>query len=301
MAIGARITLLGCLILTTAVGSAQAPQPTPPPVAPAQVPAPKTPPEKPAAVKASDAKAAAISAAAAKSATPSEAPVTAGQVAFMESRLADWPQFAKYRAANAALPPPAPGEDRVVFFGASMTEFWGKNGSKFFPGKPYINRGISGQTTAQMVARFRQDVINLHPKVVVILGGTNDIAGNTGMMTPQMTEENWQSMADMAKANGITAIFASITPSTEFWWHRGLKPAEKIRERNAWLKQYCEEHSLIYLDYYAVLTNADGGMRSDLSADDVHSNPKGYELMAPLAQAAIDQALTQQRAQGGAN
>jgi lysophospholipase L1-like esterase len=299
MTMVARMTLLAGLSLAAAAGWAQtASTPVTPP---AKAPAPQTPPAKPAEVKSADAKAAAISAAAAKSATPSDAPVSAGQVAFMEARLADWPQFAKYRAANAALAAPAPGEDRVVFFGASMTEFWGKNGSKFFPGKPYINRGISGQTTAQMVARFRQDVINLHPKAVVILGGTNDIAGNTGVMTPEMTEENWQSMADMAKANGITAIFASITPSTDFWWHRGLKPAEKIRERNAWLKQYCEEHSLIYLDYYAVLVNADGGMRSDLSADDVHANRKGYEVMAPLAQAAIDEALRQQRTQGGTN
>jgi lysophospholipase L1-like esterase len=252
-----------------------------------QTPAPVKPPG----VKSTDAKAAAVSAAAVRSATPSVVPVTAGQFAYMQVRLADWPQLAKYKAADAALPPPAKGEDRVVFYGASMTEFWGRNGSVFFAGKPYVNRGISGQTTAQMVARFRQDVINLHPKVVVILGGTNDVAGNTGIMTPQMTEENWESMADMAKRNGITPIFASITPATDFWWHRGLAPAEKIRERNAWLKKYCEEHSLIYLDYYSVLTNADGGMRSDLSGDGVHANVKGYQVMAPLAQAAIDEAL----------
>jgi len=136
---------------------------------------------------------------------------SAAQIAGMEAKLADWPQLARYRAANAALAPAAEGEGRVVFFGASMTEFWGKNGTKFFPGKPYVNRGISGQTTAQMVVRFRQDVIDLHPKAVVILAGTNDVAGNTGTMTPEMTEDNWQSMADLAKVNGIRVIFSSIT------------------------------------------------------------------------------------------
>jgi lysophospholipase L1-like esterase len=215
----------------------------------------------------------------------------AAHIATMEARLADWPQLKRYRAANAALAPASEGEDRVVFFGASMTEFWGKNGTKFFPGKPYVNRGISGQTTAQMVARFRQDVIDLHPKAVVILAGTNDVAGNTGPMTPEMTENNWRSMADLAKANGIRAIFASITPSTDFWWHKGLKPAEKIRTLNAWLKEYCESQGLTYLDYYATLTDEDGGMKNEFTVDGVHASAKGYAVMAPLAQAAIEKTL----------
>jgi lysophospholipase L1-like esterase len=215
----------------------------------------------------------------------------ARQIAEMQAKLADWPQLEHYRAANAALPPPAPGEDRVVLYGASMTEGWGTHGSSFFPGKPYVNRGIGGQTSAQMVVRFRQDVINLHPKAVVILEGTNDIAGNTGPMTPEMTEDNWKSMADLAKANGIRVIFASITPSTDFPWRRGLHPAEKIRALNAWLKDYCAAQSLTYLDYYSVLTNAEGGMKADLTVDGVHANVKGFEVMAPLAQAAIDKAL----------
>jgi lysophospholipase L1-like esterase len=217
--------------------------------------------------------------------------VTAGQIAEMQAKLADWPQLEHYRAANAALPPPAAGEDRVVFYGASMTEDWGLHGSSFFPGKPYVNRGISGQTSAQMVVRFRQDVIDLHPRAVVILEGTNDIAGNTGPMTPEMTEENWESMADLAKANGIRPIFASITPSTDFPWRRGLHPEEKIRALNAWLKEYCAAHSLVYVDYYSALVNAEGGMKAEFTVDGVHATVKGYEVMGPLAQAAIDKAL----------
>jgi lysophospholipase L1-like esterase len=294
-------TLVSVVLLVATVGGvSQTPNPvspmqTTPPVAQQNAPV-QAPPVDPAAAKAAAAKSAAaaaapVSKAAVKSVMPTGEPVGPKQLAFMRARLADWPQLSRYRAENATLPPPAKGEERVVFFGASMTEFWGKYGSSFFPGKPYVNRGISGQTTAQMVARFRQDVINLHPKAVVILGGTNDIAGNTGQMTPEMTEANWQTMADLARENGIRVIFASLTPSTEFGWHKGLKPAEKIRSLNAWLQGYCSTHSLTYLDYYSVLTNADGGMRVELSADGVHANPKGYTLMAPLAQAAIDKTL----------
>jgi lysophospholipase L1-like esterase len=218
------------------------------------------------------------------------ATATQQQVDALEKKLADWPQLGYYREATAAVPAPAESEQRVVFYGASIVQFWKTRGA-FFPGKPYIDRGISGQTTAQMLVRFRQDVIGLHPKAVVILGGTNDVAGNMGPMTPEMTEGNWQSMAELAKANGIAVIFASITPSTDFPWRRGLKPAEKIRALNAWLKDYCATHGATYLDVYGLLTDEEGGMKEGLSLDGVHPNAKGYALMEPLTQAAIDRAI----------
>jgi lysophospholipase L1-like esterase len=215
---------------------------------------------------------------------------TQQRVDALEKKLADWAQLGYYRDANASVPQPVAGEQRVVFYGASIVEFWKTRGA-FFPGKPYIDRGISGQTTPQMLVRFRQDVIDLHPRAVVILGGSNDIAGNTGPMTPEMTEANWQSMAELAKANGIAVIFASLPPSTDFPWKKGLKPAEKIRALNAWLKEYCARASLTYLDVYSVLTDADGGMKEGISLDGAHPNAKGYALMEPVTQAAIDRAL----------
>jgi lysophospholipase L1-like esterase len=216
--------------------------------------------------------------------------VTQQRVDALEKKLADWAQLSYYRDANATVPERAVGEQRVVFYGASIVEYWKTRGT-FFPGKPYIDRGISGQTTAQMLVRFRQDVINLHPKAVVILGGTNDVAGNMGPMTPEMTEGNWQSMAELAKASGIAVIFASVTPATDFPWRPGLRPAEKIRALNAWLKDYCANHGATYLDVYSVLSDTEGGMKDGLHLDGVHPNAKGYALMEPVTQAAIDRAL----------
>jgi len=137
--------------------------------------------------------------------------------------------------------------------------------------------------------RFRQDVIDLHPAAVVILEGTNDISQNT--MTPQMSEENWQSMAELAKANGIRVVFTSITPVSDFPWHRGLHPGNEIRMLNAWLKEYCASHSLVYVDFYSSLVNAEGGMKADLTVDGVHATPKGYAVMTPLVQVGINQTL----------
>ncbi len=225
---------------------------------------------------------------------PAAETATAKQIATMQAKLADWPQLGRYRAANAALAPAAAGEQRVVFYGDSITDGWGRKAgteSTFFPGKPYVNRGISGQTTPQMVVRFRQDVINLHPAAVVILAGTNDVAGNTGPMTPEMTEDNFRSMADLAKANGIKVILASITPAFDYPWKLGMEPAPKIRALNAWLKAYCEQNSYTYLDYYTALTDDKGGMKPGTSSDGVHPTAQGYAIMEPLAQAAIDKTL----------
>src|SRR5580698_4951933 len=225
-------------------------------------------------------------------AAPPAAVDAAKQIATMETKLADWPQLGRYKAENATLEPVG-GEQRVVFYGDSITDGWGRRPDTgvFFSGKPYVNRGISGQTTPQMVVRFRQDVINLHPAAVVILAGTNDVAGNTGPMTPEMTEDNFRSMIDLAKANGIRVIVASITPAADYPWKPGLTPAGKIRALNNWLQGYCVTHSVTYLDYYSALVGDDGGMKPGISFDGVHPNAEGYAIMGPLAQAAIDKTL----------
>jgi lysophospholipase L1-like esterase len=224
---------------------------------------------------------------------PATDAATAKEIADMKAKLNDWPQLNRYSAENAALAPVAAGEQRVVFYGDSITDGWGRRPETgtFFPGKPYVNRGISGQTTPQMVVRFRQDVIDLHPAAVLILAGTNDIAGNTGPMTPEMTEDDFRSMADLAHANGIKVILASITPAFDYPWKHGMEPAPKIRAINAWLKDYSEQHGYTYLDYFTSLTDSEGGMKPGISFDGVHPNAKGYAIMAPLAQAAIDKTL----------
>jgi lysophospholipase L1-like esterase len=142
-----------------------------------------------------------------------------------------------------------------------------------------------------MVVRFRQDVINLHPAAVLILAGTNDVAGNTGPMTPEMTEDNFRSMIDLAKANGIRVIVASITPAADYPWKKGLEPAPRIKAINSWLQGYCVNHSVTYLDYYSALVDTNGGMKPGTSFDGVHPNASGYAIMTPLAQAAIDKTL----------
>jgi lysophospholipase L1-like esterase len=220
----------------------------------------------------------------------------AKQIATMEKKLDDWPQLGRYRAENAALAAPAAGEKRVVFYGDSITDGWGRrpNTGTFFPGKPYVNRGISGQTTPQMVVRFRQDVIDLKPAAVVILAGTNDVAGNTGPMTPEMTMENFASMIDLAKANGIKVIVTSITPAYDYPWKKGMEPAEKIKALNAMLKAYCDAHGVTWVDYYSALVDEKGGMKDGTSFDGVHPNAAGYAIMGPLAQAGIDKALGKQ-------
>jgi lysophospholipase L1-like esterase len=213
------------------------------------------------------------------------------QILHMQVQLADWANLERYRAENATLPPPADNEQRVVFYGDSITDAWGRRAGTFFPGKPYVNRGISGQTTPQMLVRFQQDVIHLHPAVVVILAGTNDIAGNTGPSTPGMIEDNFVSMAAIAKQSGIKVVIASILPAYAYPWKPGVQPAGEIRDLNRWLQDFCSREGLVYLDYYTKLADDRGGMRPGLSFDGVHPTAQGYDLMAPLAENAIAQAL----------
>jgi lysophospholipase L1-like esterase len=208
----------------------------------------------------------------------------------MKLELQDWAQLGRYRAADLALPATEPG--RVVFYGDSITDAWVQNGGKFFPGKPYVNRGISGQTTPQMLVRFRQDVVQLHPEAVVILAGTNDIAGNTGQTTSEMIEDNFRTMTEVARANGIRVILASTTPVAKYPWRPEVQdPAEKIETLNAWLKDYCVQEKLTYLDYWTAMAGPDGGMKPGISMDGVHPNANGYAIMEPLAEAAIGETM----------
>ncbi len=217
--------------------------------------------------------------------------LTPAEVHRLQTLLADYGQLSRYREDNAKLPPPEEG--RVVFFGDSITDAWGRrgNGSDFFPGKPYINRGIGGQTTPQMVVRFQQDVIALKPEAVVILAGTNDIAGNTGVESTTDIQNSFRMMGDLATANHIRVIVSSVLPVDEYAWRHGLAPADKIRSLNTWLKQFSTERGFTYLDYYAALATPEGAMKPGTSSDGVHPTAAGYAVMAPLAQAAIDRTL----------
>ena len=203
----------------------------------------------------------------------------------------DWANLARYRDANATLGAPAPGETRVVFMGNSITDAWAKSFPTMFPGKPYVGRGISGQTTPQMLVRFRQDVIALRPKVVVILAGINDIAGNTGPSTQAMIADNLMSMTEIAKANGIRVVLSSVLPAYDFPWRRGIGPAPKVVALNAWMKCYAAQAGVVYLDYYTKMVDARGGLSPEMASDGVHPTEAGYRIMAPLAEAAIQEAL----------
>ena len=223
----------------------------------------------------------------------------AGLDQYRASRIAmftdDYGQLTRYRDANAALKAPAAGESRVVFFGDSITDIWHLD--EYFPGKPYVNRGIGGQTTPQMLVRFRQDVINLQPKVVIILAGTNDIAGNTGPMRIEDIEADYASLADLARANHIKVIYSSVLPvhnytdkSKDFFAQRS---PEKILQLNSWLKSYCAtaSHGCVYLDYFSAMVDDKGLMKKDLADDGLHPNAAGFKVMAPLAESAIEKAL----------
>ncbi len=214
------------------------------------------------------------------------------QLAQDEKRLQDWPNLARYRDENGKLSAPASGETRVVFMGDSITDAWGRSRGKFFPDKPYINRGISGQTTPQMVLRFRPDVINLHPKVVVILAGTNDIAGNTGPETLEEIEGNLMTMVELAKANKIKVVLSSVMPVCDYIRPQTeRRPPAKILALNSWIQDYAKAHKLVYLDYYSALIDDQKMFKKELTYDGLHPNDAGYEVMGPLASEAISKAL----------
>ncbi len=231
--------------------------------------------------------------------TPPSIPTTGfpGLDQYRASRIAvftdDYGQLARYRDANTALGAPKPGESRVVFFGDSITDIWKLADS--FPGKPYVNRGIGGQTTPQMLVRFRQDVIDLQPKVVVILAGTNDIAGNTGPMRNEDIEANYASFAELARVHGIKVVYSSVLPvhnytdkAKDFFAQR---PPARILALNTWLKDYCGKNGIIYLDYFSAMVDDKGLLKKDLADDGLHPNAAGFKLMAPIAEAAIQKAL----------
>jgi lysophospholipase L1-like esterase len=202
----------------------------------------------------------------------------------------DWPNLQKYRDSNAVLPAARPGENRVVFMGNSITEGWKRYFADEFRGKPYINRGIGGQTTPQMLVRFRQDVIALKPKVVVILAGTNDIAGNTGPSTIEMIEDNLASMTDLANAHGVQVVLCSVLPVYDYPWRLGLEPAPKIVALNAWMRRYAKASGNVYVDFHGAMADERQGMRAELATDGVHPNEAGYRVMAPLVEAGIREA-----------
>jgi lysophospholipase L1-like esterase len=218
----------------------------------------------------------------------------------LKTRMDDWPQLRRYQAANAEVAPPAAGEGRVVFLGDSITDAWiNPRFGGFFPGKPYLDRGISGQTTPQMVLRMRADVIALKPKAMVLLAGTNDIAGNTGPMTLAQIEDNITTIAELATLHDIKVILASVLPTSNYHFkgtdprlaQTGRRPLETIRALNAWLQDYAQQHGHVYLDYFDAMVDSSGMLKTEFSQDDLHPTAAGYAVMAPLAEAAIAKAL----------
>ena len=247
--------------------------------------------------------------ASAQTATPSPSPVDpcaeiTKRAARAEAKLQDWPALARYREANAKTGAPNADEARVVFMGDSITDSWqNPKFGGFFPGKSYVDRGISGQTTPQMLIRFRPDVIALQPRVVVILAGTNDIAGNTGPTTLSAIEDNLISMFEIAQANGIRVVLASVLPISDYERNKKgqqivntkQRPPDQIIALNKWMKKYAAEHGGLYLDYFSAMADDKGFLKEELSEDGLHPNQKGYDVMAPLAEKAIAAALRSRR------
>ncbi|MFA5329651.1 MAG: SGNH/GDSL hydrolase family protein [Prolixibacteraceae bacterium] len=207
----------------------------------------------------------------------------------------DWANTSRFKNDNAKIGAPSARENRIVFMGNSITEGWINTDPDFFSGKSYINRGISGQTTPQMLVRFRPDVIQLKPKVVVILAGTNDIAGNTGPSTLEMILDNLISMCELAKANQIKVVLSSVLPAYDYPWKPGLEPAGKIVKLNEMIKQYAAENKIVYLDYFSAMVDERNGLKKEYSNDGVHPTDVGYKIMEPLVEEAIQKALKKKK------
>ena len=203
----------------------------------------------------------------------------------------DWANLKRYQKENAELLMTKTEEQRIVFMGNSITDSWSIIRPEFFAGKPYINRGISGQTTPQMLARFRQDVIDLQPAVVVILAGINDIAGNTGPSTIEMIADNIFSMAEQARTNHIKVVLCSVLPAADFSWSPEEQPAEKVIALNALVKSYAKNHKIAYVDYHSAMKNDINGLKEELGSDSVHPNAAGYAVMEPLLEQRLAEVL----------
>jgi len=212
-------------------------------------------------------------------------------IAVKEDFKDDWAALSRYAGENKAIGNPKPGEKRVVFLGSSIFEFWKAKVPEFFEGRPYLDRGISGQLSPQLLIRFRQDVIDLKPKAVIILAGSNDIAGNTGHVTNERIMDNIKSMVELAKLHHIKVILCAYLPVFDYPWRRGIEPAEKIIALNKLIKAYAAGGHIILLDYFTPFADERNGQKAELTTDGVHPNIAGYKVMAKVTEEAISKAL----------
>ena len=222
-------------------------------------------------------------------------PLLAIALSIGTAKAQDWANIHRYEGDNTKVQPPASGEKRVVFMGDSITDFWITNDSSFFSGKPYFDRGISGQTTGQMLVRFREDVIHLKPKVVVILAGINDIAENNGPSKLEDVFGNIVLMAELAKANNIKVVLSSVLPAVAFPWRPAINPVPKVKMLNDMIKAYADKNNVVYLDYFTAMADDKSGLPAALSKDGVHPTLEGYKVMEPLAEKAIGEALKKRK------
>ena len=217
--------------------------------------------------------------------------VTSLMMHFQDLKAQDWANFKEFNMANQELPPLEEGAERVVFMGNSITIGWLTTHPEFFEGKPYVNRGISGQTTPQMLVRFRSDVVHIDATAVVILAGTNDVAGNTGPTTLEQITDNIKSMTEIARANGVKVILCSVLPAYDYPWRPGLEPNIKIPKLNALIKNYADQNEIFYLDYFSALNNGKNGIDEQYSYDGVHLTLEGYQVLEPLLEEALKKVL----------